>query len=121
MDLDNFFDKNEEKMTKVIEDAIAEGFKLKAKIEHLNEEEKNRFKKICHLLERTKFYYDGTWVTLDKQRYHVYRFYLFKPHPTRNYKIAGDLEPYGLYNPDTKEVDTTAVPPKLPNQENWPW
>ena len=115
------FDNNEEKMTKVIENAIAEGFELKAKINHLDEKEKERFGKICHLLERTKSYYDGTWITLNKQRYHVYRFYLFKPHPTRNYKIAGNLEPYGLYNPDTKEVDLTVIPPNLPNQESWPW
>jgi hypothetical protein len=115
------FDKNEKDMSKVIEDAIAEGFKLRTRLDTLNEQEKERFEKICHLLERTKAYYDGTWVTLNKQRYHLYRFYLFKPHPNRHYKTAGELEPYGLYNPDTKEVDTSAIPPKLPSQKDWPW
>ncbi len=114
-------EKNAEKMMKNMEKIMKEGFELQSRIESLNEEEKKRFDKICHLLVRTKDYYGGTWVTLDKQKYQVYKFYLFKPHPERNYKIAGDLEAYGLYNPETKTVDITAVAPKLPDQKGWPW
>ena len=74
-----------------------------------------------HLIIRSADYYKGTWVTLNGIKYQVYRFYLFKPHPERNYKEAGDLEPYALYNPVTKSVDKESLPPKLPSQESWPW
>jgi hypothetical protein len=114
-------EENANKMMKMIENIVIEGFELQSKIKDLHVEEKKRFDRICHLLERTKQYYDGTWVTVDKQKYHMYKFYLFKPHPERNYKIAGSLEAYGLYNPDTKIVDSTATPPELPDQKNWPW
>jgi hypothetical protein len=114
-------EENANKMMKIIEKIMEEGFELRSRIKDLNESEKKRFDRICHLLLRTKDYYGGSWVTLDKQKYHIYKFYLFKPDPERNYKIAGYLEPYGLYNPDVKTVDTSAAAPVLPDQKDWPW
>jgi hypothetical protein len=115
---------NVEAIMKSIEKSMIEGFELQSRFENglsLSPQEQEKFEKICHLLERTKKYYDGTWVTFDKQKYQVYKFYLFKPHPERNYKEAGNLEPYGLYNPITKTVDTAVDPPTLPIQASWPW
>jgi len=89
--------------------------------EKRSKEEEERLKQIIHLIKRSADYYNGTWVTLEGIKYQVYRFYLFKPDPERNYKIAGDLEPYALYNPVKKSIIIDALPPKLPSQEYWPW
>jgi hypothetical protein len=106
----------------LIDEEIKKGIKLeKISEDERTETQQKQLERVIHLIKRSEDYYKGTWVTLDDVKYQVYRFYLFNPDPERNYKIAGDLEPYALYNPVTKSILIDAIPPKLPSQESWPW
>jgi hypothetical protein len=106
----------------LIDEEIKKGINLeKIPEDERTEEQEKQLDRVIHLIKRSEDYYKGTWVTFEGEKYQVYRFYLFKPHPERNYKEAGDLEPYALYNPVTKSIDKEALPPKLPLQAVWPW
>ena len=69
--------------------------------------------------------HNGTWTTLsDGRRAMVYRFYAYDPPADGSFRTAQPLTCLGLYNPDSRTVDSTknTIRMRLPNEQaDWPW
>jgi hypothetical protein len=75
--------------------------------------------------DRFRELHTGTWTTLsDGRRAMVYRFYAYEPPADGSFRTAQPLTCIGLYNPDSRTVDSTknTIRMRLPDEQaDWPW